>query len=632
MIVTLFGNLAIGAPVPAPAEQVAEVVVSGRTSTLVRVDVAAVGDVVPDTLAGERPNNTPGFSWYVSRHYAMKTDGGQATARSLLELLEMVYPHYVHLFGGEPAGIETKRMAVVYGSKKHALDKAMKSDGITWDFDGGGITYERRKVSYAYPSGSLTYHQRYIIIHECTHLFQMCLTGACDNTPPWFFEGIADGISSHVYDEARRRITLDVLDKATPNNYLDSGLEELAKHPMTVRAIDRSANVSRGVGFLLANFLRSTPDREQRFRIWRDFIFREPQRTHDQPAVREAREALLGELFGGWDALEADFAAWCKARRATFHYVEWGYEQDRDTLCSYGFAEHGKLSQTDVRLPPGEKAAADPWRLDYAGEPMPETVGPVARGGDEPAIGALLDFRNEPGVGLAGIGLGVKGAGKDSGFLKVLVREGRQLEIDGSDMGGPVTTQLIADDVCKEMAADRGRIGMTVTIGRDILKVTLRAKPLLAVASPECTETYEISEPQRKRLLEMPLTILARGGYHRVTPFFDEGLRAGADPSAPAPPGRWRNPGDKQLESLYRTWHALGPDVPQSVERLRIRMLKAADASPAAQREAVRAFNAAAAELIADVQLCGANADAIAVAVEALRGANVARLGLRPNE
>lgn len=46
-------------------------------------------------------------------------------------------------------------MAVVYGSSRENLDRAMRASGVQWDFNGGGITYEGRNVAYQYPSGSL---------------------------------------------------------------------------------------------------------------------------------------------------------------------------------------------------------------------------------------------------------------------------------------------------------------------------------------------------------------------------------------------------------------------------------------------------------------------------------------------
>src|SRR5947209_3484767 len=96
------------AVVPSPNQQIVDVIVSGRTSTLRRVDVAAIGQQIPETFSGKSVGNTSGFSWYVSRHYALKTNYDAAKSKFYLQLLEMAYPHYVALFGREPPGIEQK--------------------------------------------------------------------------------------------------------------------------------------------------------------------------------------------------------------------------------------------------------------------------------------------------------------------------------------------------------------------------------------------------------------------------------------------------------------------------------------------------------------------------------------------
>jgi hypothetical protein len=109
------------APVPPPSETPAQVLVSGRTSTPVDVKVVFVDQQIPKTYAGERIKNTPGFKWWVSQHYAFKTDYSDAKARFYLTLLELAYPHYVELFGREPPGSAEARMAVVYGSDRKQM-------------------------------------------------------------------------------------------------------------------------------------------------------------------------------------------------------------------------------------------------------------------------------------------------------------------------------------------------------------------------------------------------------------------------------------------------------------------------------------------------------------------------------
>src|SRR5262245_10648624 len=241
-------------PVPLPSETPVDVVVSGRNSTLKKIVVRNVGDAIPPTFSGDRVKNTPGFVWYVSRHYAFKTDLPDAEARRYLTLLELAFPHYVELFGRELPDLDRKRMAVVYAKDKDSLAAALKSDGISWDFNGGGITFEGRNAAYQYPSGGLQYHRRYILLHECAHLYQMCLVGTTTSMPNWYVEGVADALASHVWEQAANRLTINVVDKPTVNNYWDEGLRRFHGKPFTIsdanpRSPQAKVVAGRDVGF-----------------------------------------------------------------------------------------------------------------------------------------------------------------------------------------------------------------------------------------------------------------------------------------------------------------------------------------------------------------------------------------------
>jgi len=697
--------------VPPPARTPARVIVSGRTSTAKEVKIVAVGQHIPRTYSGRELSNAPGFSWYVSEHYALKTDYEEKKARFYLTLLELAYPHYVELFGAEPPGIHDRRMAVVYASSEKKWHVAMKSDGIDWRGGGGGVTILRNRVAYVYPSGTLNYHQRYILLHECAHAFQMCLTGTTYTTPGWYREGIADSIGSHVYDTSRQQLTVHVLDKATTNNHFDQGLRSYAKEPLPLQEIHAKGGGGRGLGFLIVHYFNDEPDRAQRFRIWRDEMFRlAPQGQ----AVRETSSRLLEQLFGPWSQLNASFEKWIEARQNTFHYAEWGWEQEGNTLWSYGFAPDGKLSRTDAYLIPNEKPTYDPLRMDYPAEEMPPIVGPVERGVAEPSVGAVVDFSRHPDRGRAGIGLGLvadaapkphglkiviersgeltmdgvdfgikkkvvqlpdelrnalKAAGrrfemtttitrkalevalrvgdpktrKPAEFkaalpineqqrqrllagakpslncLKLLVERSKKLTVDGADLGIKKKAVPIPDEFRQAMRAGGQRIGMTVKIASKALEVALRAgdpntKPV------EVRASVPISEQQRERLLSKPLTILARDGWHGVTPFFDDRRRLEPDLSVPAPPNRWRNPGDKPLAALYKACWRLGKHAPASLTALRQEMLAAVTQGPDVQKQALADFHSKAVAICQAVRECGAEREAIGPSLADLVG------------
>ena len=119
---------------PTPGETPATVIVNGRTSTAQSILIRDVGDRIPPTFSGDRLKNTEGFTWYVSQHYALKTDFPAEPAKYYLTLLELAYPQLVEMFGREPTDIAQKRMAIVYAKDKQTLAQALARDGRSWNF------------------------------------------------------------------------------------------------------------------------------------------------------------------------------------------------------------------------------------------------------------------------------------------------------------------------------------------------------------------------------------------------------------------------------------------------------------------------------------------------------------------
>jgi hypothetical protein len=645
-LVSAAWSAAAATEAPPPDRMAADVIVSGRISTVRNVETAACGSRLPKTFSGDAVKNTPGFSWHVSKHYALKTDYPAEKARFYLTLLEMAYPHYVELFGREIPGASEKRLAVCYASNKELLQKAMKSDGATWDFEGGGITLENWKCAYEYPSGTLDYHQRYILLHECTHLYQLCLLGSSYTVPGWYTEGVADGLANHVYDPQARRLTVWVLDKATTRNYLDSGLAGLRQSATTAEMIHDTKGNERGLAFLLAHYLMDDPDRMQKVRIWRDEMFR--QNLKDRNLAESSR--LMQALLGPWRKINEDFQAWKAGLHNTFHYAEWGWEQDGDLIWSYGFAEGGRISETDINLAPKDTPAYNPFVMDYPLQPMSPLVGPVARGTAEPAVGCLIDFSRTPGQGRAGLGLGVIADGDDAktgkplpdspkvqsgvkvftvrpgraagnGYLALLVNEEKELLVEGSPLGLERKAVPLPQALRNAMAGGGHAVGMTVRIAAAGLEITLRAHDPKTKQTEEFTQSVALTPEQRERVMSRPGAILSRGGRHGVTPYFDDRRRPEPDLSVPAPPNRWRNPGDRQLAALYRAAWTLGAKAPPSLLALKEAMLSAADKEPQVQQAALAQFHKDVPGVLADVEHSGAAADAAAKAKAALQDA-----------
>ncbi len=600
-------------PVPPPSALPAQVTLSGRTSSAVDVPIAACGISIPATFTGDRIGNCEGFSWWVSQHYALRTDYPEARARHLLTLLELAYPHYVELFGAEPEGIADKRLAVCYASSKESLDKALRSDGIVWNFGGGGICYESLYSAYCYPSGSLQYHQRYILLHECVHQIQMLLAGSVSVTPGWYYEGIADLLSSHVLSADGRRLTMSVLDKATVHNCLDEGLAEFAKTGLCPSAIHDKGIVARGLNVLWVAYLSTDPLRAAKLTVWRDELHRLQLRGTN----KEQSSRILQELYGPWEQIDRDFSAWVDTVANTFHYVSWGWEQEDDTLWSYGYAPNGQLSQTDVNLPPGRRPAPAALRLDYDLQSPPSPlVGEVASGVEEPSLGCVLDFSRTPGIGVAGLGLGVI----EQALLSVLVDAEKALRLDGTALGLQSAKVDFPDEFAAAMLAAGHRAGLTLSIRSNRLDADLRVLPPDAAEPLLLHSELPLDTDARERLLSQPFAVLSRGGRHGVTPFADWGERTAPKPPTPSPANRWGNPGQGRLTALVEANWRLAKDAPAVLQEAIARLAAAAE-DPARQQAALAKFDEGLPGMLREVSDCPAPEQARRRAAEVLRAA-----------
>ena len=600
------------AVVPPPSETPCEVIVSGPTATLKSITIVNVGQEIPKTYSGSRVHNTPGFSWWVSRHYALKTDYPKEMAEFYLTLLELAYPQYVNLFGREPEGIEDTRMTVIYASTLEGVHEALRSDGLRW-VGGGGVTF-RGVGTYQvqlYDIEHVWDQPRYILLHEGAHFFQGLAPRELYATPVWYFEGVADRLANHVYDSSKKRLTVNVFDKGGPIYLPQEAMEQLRREPtLTLEQMIRSPSLSavgRGMNVLVCTFFNSTPDRMHKFRLWRDAMF----------AKEGAPVELIEKIFGPWEQLNAEFKAWVGERRLTFSASteDRQWSQDADTLWAFHSPPGSdQWSSIDVLLSPGEKPQPDPWRLDHPGSERPSLVGPVERGAPEPSIGCAVDFSKGPREGRAGFGMGVieappppkegepAGDGPKPGCLKVLLDAAGSLVIDGAEIDFPGTTLPLPEAIKQAMAAGGHRAGITAKIGRKELVITVRARDPKAEKDAEFVAAVPLMPAQRQRLLHEHLALLAQGGWHGVTHFFDPGRVPLPDLTVPASPDPWRNPGDKQLYSLYRAERALGDRAPAPLVELKRLMLDAADKDPPAQRAALEAYRERLPQIAADVR------------------------------
>lgn len=577
--------------VPLPGETPATIIVSGRTSTAVDIKIVKVGQQVPKTTAGKRIANTPEFEWYVSQHFALKSAMDEKFSREVLEISELALPHWIALTGLEPPDQDTARMPLVYARNRKEVDVAVQTDlGSFWDGSGGGVTLWANFTAYNYPSGTLKYHKRDLVMHENLHMLQGVVTSNNMGT-----EGMTHSGAQHVYDSRKKQLTVFCFDKAPLNNFSEKGVSALQKEfvPMQT-AVESLWQSGGGHGVMYTQFFLTDPDRLMKWRIWRDEYY--------AGTVKELGNAKVMEsIFGSLDELDAEWQKWVKQRRVTFRHVDWGWEQDGNAIWAYGFPWDNKYwSQLDILHAPNEQVHYDPLRMDYPAEAMPSIVGPVKRGVAEPAVGFVI---SQIGNCWGGFGLGVEGRE----MCMVVLQRNQTLVIDGKDFGIARQEIPLTAEVREAARQDGDRFGVTTQIKQKELVVTVRAgKP---GAMKEMQASTSINEAQRERLMTKTMSMVGRDGYPKFIPFIDDARRMPPDLTKPAPANRWRFARDKELYDLYRTAYRLGDDTPASLLNLRDKMVEAMDKDPATHKAAIAAYDKEIAQVMRDVTAAGAKED-----------------------
>ncbi len=275
----------------------------------------------PLTYSGDHIGPYPGFSWSVSRHYAILSDMDEKDVRDALDLLELAWPHYVRTFQWRPPASETHRQAIVLASSRSVLEDCLLHDCLHAPLLGG-LTQEGYACSYLYAGAP--YQTRYILLHEATHLYQYCLSGDTRSCYGFLLEGIADYLSSHIYNPDDRTLTVNVLDRAPIHNHLAEGLADWKRlgNPSFSTLLD-NPSPSRGLSVLMVAFLQRTPETAAKWHLFCERIVRDMA----QKDAKRTTFAALRDLYGEPKSLDAPFAKWLASLKPTFNLIDRDFDQ-----------------------------------------------------------------------------------------------------------------------------------------------------------------------------------------------------------------------------------------------------------------------------------------------------------------
>ena len=316
---------------PPPTRMAAEVNANADSTTLDAFDnfsslksadiVKVTGSEAPLTYSGDLIGPYPGFSWFVSRHYAIVSDMDDESVRDALVLLELAWPHYVRMFQWRPPASETHRQAIVMASTRSVLEDCLLRDSIHAPLLGG-LTQEGFGCAYVYPGPP--YQTRYILLHEGTHLYQYSLSGDTRGCYGFLLEGIADFLSSHIYDPGSRILDVNVLDRAPIHNHLADGLADWRKlGKPSFSTLLEAPSPSRGLSVLMTAFLQRDKETTAKWHLFCERIVRDM-------ALKDAKRTTLAAfraIYGEPKSLDASFAKWMASLKPTFNLVDRDFDQ-----------------------------------------------------------------------------------------------------------------------------------------------------------------------------------------------------------------------------------------------------------------------------------------------------------------
>ena len=525
-------SLQVVQAIPEPKDMLADVIVNARVSTVKQVDVAYVGKQIPFTYSDGKISNSPGFDWYVSKHFALRTDYKSEQAKKILELLEMSYPHYIEYFGMEPLNISNQRIASTYASSNDALRKVMFDDGFNRGIhhNAGGEAMYYNWVGYSFPT-ERPQHRRYILIHETMHSYQMALANY-PWTPSWYSEGQGDSFAGHVFDSKKKRLAVyghdvPIFDSVT------RGLGLYVKEIPTLIDIHNRSPFNRGLNVLFVQFMHNNPEYSQYLKIYHQEVM-----TRQTASKKESLE-ILQSVVPDWELLESAFKEWVSGISKS-HEVAYRGQWEIDANMFYKRPSNYKYGsqRLGINFVPGEKPNYKEFMVSYPAPEKSELLLPIKRGISEPTIGFEVSYLAESlSKGSIGMALGIlstaqnieaksknlshwKNADTDlDEQFRIEIQSARNLILDDRTLGGTLSKIELPEELIRSLVKQtKPRIGVSIHIKKTALEITLKTKN----ANPFIVN-HLVSSERHQQIFSRKIGLVSKKNHHGITPYIDDG-------------------------------------------------------------------------------------------------------------
>ncbi|SFC17245.1 hypothetical protein [Pseudoalteromonas denitrificans] len=568
-------SLSVVQAVPQPFNMVANVITNARVSTLKHIDVAYVGKQIPFTFSHGKVKNTIGFEWYVSKHFALKTDYPAEKAKFFLELLELSYPYYVEFFGMEPANIDHQRIASTYATSNDTLTNAMFDDGFNRGIHhtAGGEAMYYNWVGYSFPT-ERPQHQRYIAIHETMHSYQMAL-GNYPWTPSWHGEGLGDATANHIFDSHKKQLT--VFGHDVPIfDMVSWGLDTYQKEKPSIIDIHNRAQFDRGLNVLFVQFMFNNPEYSQYLKIYHQEVMRK------QTDSRKSSLSILQSIVPDWQQLETDFATWASNINQSHDVASRGQWEINGNMFYKRKSHYDYAPQRlGFNITPAEKPEFKSFKIDFPSPKPSQLLLDIKRGIEEPTLGYEIEYQSESlQQGTIGMAFGTKstednliakkhyrswkGGNTDlDEQLRIEVKEAKTLMIDGRQFGSDLKQIPLPLNIINKLQQQvQPKLGVSIHIRKDALIVTIKTKETNAFEVK-----YTITSNQHNNLINRFFGLVSSDNQHGITPYIDDGRDL--NPNMPdymqtTAANAWGFKGDKLAHRFARANWKAGDKTPLS--------------------------------------------------------------------
>ncbi|MCJ8320454.1 MAG: hypothetical protein MJK12_12525 [Colwellia sp.] len=570
-------NLLIVQAIPSPTDMKANVITNARVSTVKHIDVAYVGKQIPFTFSDGKVANTEGFEWYVSKHFALKTDYPAKRAKFFLELLELSYPYYVEYFGMEPPNIDQQRIASTYATSNDKLRNAMFDDGFNRGIHhtAGGEAMYYNWVGYSFPT-ERPQHQRYISIHETMHSYQMAL-GNYPWTPSWHGEGLGDSTANHNFNSKKKQLT--VFGHDVPIfDMMSWGINSYQKYEQpSIVDIHNRKSFDRGLNVLFIQFMYNNPEYSQYMKVYHQEVMR--QQTDSRAKSLEILQAIVPN----WPELEANFKVWVTNIEETHIVASRGqWEMDGNMFYKRKSSFDYAPQRVGFTMTPAEKPSYRPFMIDFPSPDASELVLDAERGVAEPTLSYLLAYKKASlAKGQLGMAFAVKltdensdaiakdyrswkGANTDlDQQLRVEVKSANTLVIDSRLLAGKLNEYPLPDDIVASLAKQTSpELGISIEFKKQQLSITVKTTNAKIFSISE-----NISSEQYQQLINRNFGLVSSDNQHGITPFVDDGrdLKPNkADYSQQTAANAWGFKGDNLAQRFARANWKAGKQTPKS--------------------------------------------------------------------